>query len=202
MFQLISFFGAACKEEISTKKSVIDMHIKSSKHTSGKLKLLEKKTEMTIAEALKSYDSTHHAVGESLPESTRIFRVKVVHAFLSAGIPLRDLLEENGHSLSSSTHLRQLVPFIHNNEMSMVQKEISGRHVSFIFDGTTHVAEAFVMILRYVDDQWCIQQRVVSLVLLAKSLAGEEVARLLIETLSTKLGIASANVIAATRDRA
>ena len=35
------------------------MHIKSSKHTSGKLKLLEKKkTEMTIAEALKSYDST------------------------------------------------------------------------------------------------------------------------------------------------
>ena len=73
------------------------MHIKSSKHTSGKLKLLEKKkTEMTIAEALKSYDSTHHAVGESLP---RIFRVKVVHAFLSAGIPLqkidkmRDLLE-------------------------------------------------------------------------------------------------------------
>ena len=58
------------------------------------------------------------------------------------------------------------------------------------------------MILRYVDDQWCIQQRVVSLVLLAKSLAGEEVARLLIETLSTKLGIASANVIAATRDRA
>ena len=203
------FFCAACKEEISTKKSVIDMHIKSSKHTSGKLKLLEKKkTEMTISEALKSYDSTHHAVGESLPESTRIFRVKVVHAFLSAGIPLqkidkmRDLLEENGHSLSSSTHLRQLVPFIHNNEMSMVQKEISGRHVSFIFDGTTHVAEAFVMILHYVDDQWCIQQRVVSLMLLAKSLAGEEVARLLIETLSTKLGIASANVIAATRDRA
>lgn len=81
------FFCAACKEEISTKKSVIDMHIKSAKHSSGKLKLLQqKKREITIAEALKSYDNAHHAVGESLPDSTRIFRVKVVQAFLSAGI--------------------------------------------------------------------------------------------------------------------
>ena len=83
-----------------------------------------------------------------------------------------------------------------------MQQEISGRHVSLIFDGTTHVAEAFVLILRYVDDQRNIQQRVVGLMLLAKSLAGEEVARLLIETLSTKLGIASTHIIAAIRDRA
>ena len=178
---------------------MINLHIKSTKHASGK------KKELTIAEALKSYDSSHHTVGESLPDSTRVFRVKVVQSFL---IPLnkidkmRDILEENGYSLSSSTHLRQLVPFIHDSEMNLVQQEISGRHVSLIFDGTTHVAEAFVVILRYVDDQWNIQQRVVGLMLLAKSLAGEEVARLLIETLSTKLGIASTHIIAAIRDRA
>ena len=41
--------------------------------------------------------------------------------------------------------------------MSMVQKEIRDGHV-FIFDGTPHVAEAFVVLLRYVNDQWCIQQ--------------------------------------------
>lgn len=151
------------------------MHIKSAKHTSGKLKLLEQKK--AIAEEFQSYNCAHHAVGESLPDSTRIFRVKVVQGFLSDGIPLQkidklcDILEENGHSLSSSSHLWQLVPFIHNNEMSTVQKEISGgRHVSFIFDGITHVAEALVVILRYVDDECCIQQRVVSLLLLAKSL--------------------------------
>ena len=107
----------------------------------------------------------------------------MVQSFLKSGIPLNkidkmwDILEENGYSLSSSTHLRQLVPFIHDSEMSLVQQEISGRHVSLIFDGTTHVAEAFVVILRYVDNQWNIQQRVVGLMLLAKSLAGEEVAR-------------------------
>ena len=107
----------------------------------------------------------------------------MVQSFLKSGIPLNkidkmwDILEENGYSLSSSTHLRQLVPFIHDSEMSLVQQEISGRNVSLIFDGTTHVAEAFVVILRYVDDQWNIQQRVVGLMLLAKSLAGEEVGR-------------------------
>ena len=57
------------------------MHIKSAKHTRGKLKLLQqKKTEVT--ETLKPYDSVNHAVGESLPDSTRVFRVKVVQTFL------------------------------------------------------------------------------------------------------------------------
>ena len=60
---------------------IIDMHIKSAKHTRGKLKLLQqKKTEVT--ETLKPYDSVNHAVGESLPDSTRVFRVKVVQYFL------------------------------------------------------------------------------------------------------------------------
>ena len=32
-------FCTACREEISTKKSVIDLHIKSAKHSCGKVKL-------------------------------------------------------------------------------------------------------------------------------------------------------------------
>ena len=52
------------------------------------------------------------------------------------------------------------------------------------------------------DSAWCIQQRVAKIILLAKSLSGEEVERLLIETLSTTLGISSTHVIAAIRDRA
>ena len=55
------------------QKSVIDMHTYSVKYTSGKLMLLQqKKREMTIAKALKSYESAHHALGESLSDSTRI----------------------------------------------------------------------------------------------------------------------------------
>ena len=135
-------------------------------------------------------------------------RVKVVTALLKSGIPLskldnfRELLEENSYSLSSSTNLRQLVPFVHAGEMSKLKSEISGKHISVCFDGTTHVAEAFVTVIRYVDDDWTVKQRVARLMLLAKSLSGEEVARLLIETISTELGIQSHLVVAAMHDRA
>ena len=40
---------------------------------------------MEIAEALKSHD-TLHPKGETLPDSQRIFRVKVARTFLSAGV--------------------------------------------------------------------------------------------------------------------
>ena len=78
--------------------------------------------EITIIEALKWFDQDHHPSGENLPDSTRVYQVKVVTAMLKAGVPLskidrfRDLLEDHGYSLSSSTHLRQLVPFILQEE--------------------------------------------------------------------------------------
>lgn len=59
-----------------------------------------------------------------------------------------------------------------------------------------------VIVIRFIDDEWCIQQRVARLMLLAKSMAGEEVARQLIVCLSTELGITSNNLIASMRDRA
>ena len=59
---------------------------------------------------------------------------------LKAGVPLnkidlfRDLLEEHGYALTSSTHLRQLVPFIHQEELSRIKREIHQRPLSIIFD--------------------------------------------------------------------
>ena len=73
---------------------------------------------------------------------------------------------------------------------------------SVIFDGTTHVCEALVILLRFVDENLNIQQRVVRLMLLAKSLTGEELARQLIVCLSTELGISSDMLLASMRDRA
>ena len=51
------------------------------------------------------------------------------------------------------------------------------------------------------DDNWCIQQCVCRLILLGKSLTGEEVARQIVSTISTELGIPSSCVIATARDR-
>ena len=95
-------FCTACREELSLISSVINNHIKSAKHDAGKKRLGAKKNEFDIAEALKSSDQVTHLVGETLTQEQRIYRVKVVTAFLRAAIPLnkveslRDLLEENG----------------------------------------------------------------------------------------------------------
>ena len=87
-------------------------------------------------------------------------------------------------------------------EEDKVRGEIKERHVSVIFDGTTHVCEATVIVLRFVDNDWCIQQRVARLMLLAKSMSGEELARQLILCLSTELGITGDRLLASIHDRA
>ena len=168
---------------------------------------IESKTkyEREISESLKRYDREFHPVGETLPESTRVYRVRVVSTMLKAGVPLnkldkfRDLLEESVLSLTTSSSLRQLLPFIRQNEICHLKKEIEGKYVSILFDGTTHVCEALVVIIRYVDDDWQIQQRVCRLMLLSKSMPGEGQ---LITAISTELGITSNLVVAAMHDRA
>ena len=127
---------------------------------------------------------------------------------MKAGIPLnkvdicRELLEENAYRLCDSSHLYELIPFIHKQEQSSIQNQIRGRKISVIFDGTTHVCEALAIIIRFVDDEWNVKQRAVRVMLLAKSLTSEEVAHQLIVCLSTEYGIGSNLLQAAMRDRA
>ena len=109
------------------KKSVIEQHIKPNKHQKGKEKLQSKaKREIDIiAKSLKEY-AKHHSSGETLPESTRLYRIKVLEAFLKAGVPLlktdafRDVLEEHGYSLSDSSNIWKMIPFILESEIKRV----------------------------------------------------------------------------------
>ena len=59
-----------------------------------------------------------------------------------------------------------------------------------------------VIVLRFIDEHWCIKQRTARLMLLARSMTGEELARQLIVCLSTELGINGDHLIATMRDRA
>ena len=71
-------FCSACREPLALKKSVIDLHIASQKHLKAKEKIASReKRERNIAESLKQYDAMVHPVGETLPEETRVYRVKV-----------------------------------------------------------------------------------------------------------------------------
>ncbi len=141
---------------MSVKKSVTDLHVKSVKHANGKARLVSKESRtMEITQTWKRYDASVHPKGETLSDSVRVFRVKVVTTFLQVGVPLskvycfRDLLEERGFSQSDRSNLSQLIPFIHQEEVSRVKQEISGKKVSPVYDGTTHVAEALVIMLRF-----------------------------------------------------
>ena len=133
--------------------------------------------------------------------------MKVVRTFLQAGVPLsklgifRELLEENGFRLSDRRFVFDLVPFILKEEACLKQ-ELQGKQVGVIFDGTTRLGEAMAIILRFVSESWTLEQQLVRIQLLSKSMTGEEIARELIHVLSANYAIGQDQLIAAMRDRA
>ena len=184
-------------------------HIGSNKHKSGKEKLaLKEARERDIAKCLKVHDDISHPVGETLPMEQRVYRLKVLKTFLRAAVPLskldafRDLLEENMFRLTDRRHMSNLVPFIYAQEQADIKAEISGKPVSVVFDGTTRLGEAMAVVVRFVDGSFAIQQRLIRLQLLVKSMAGEEIARELINTLSAQYSISSNLLMAVMHDRA
>ena len=164
--------------------------------------------ERDIAESLRKYNQDVHPRGETLPEEQQIYRVKVVSTFLKAGVPLskmdsfRDLLEENAFRLTDRRNMQDYVPFILKEEETRIQSEIDGQQLSVILDGTSRLGEALAVVLRFVNSDWSVQQRLVRVQMLSKSLAGEEIARELISVLSVSYSIRQNDLLAAMRDRA
>ena len=203
-------FCKACRECLTIKRSIVSSHIKCTKHQESKKKLLEKEArERYIAQALQKHDAQTHRKGETLSDEQNVYRTKVVMAFMQAGIPLakldccglRSLLQENGYCLSDTRHMFDLVPFVLQEERSRLRAEIEHKYLSVIFDGTTHLGEVLAVVVRFISD-WTIQQRLVRLKFLKKSMSGEELAREVISILSGTLGVESHRLLAVMRDRA
>ena len=203
-------FCSCCREELGTKKSSITYHIRSGKHKKSKDKKKEKSEEAeTIVDHLKRYVRDHHPVGENLPEETRLFRLRVTQCFLEAGIPLekvkgnlRDLLEEGGQRLTSSSHLRECIPVIHGMYRKNLAKELEGHKLAIVFDGSTRLGEAFALVTRHVDEGFHIVQCLAALKCLQKSMCGDEVSGLLVDVLMEELHVPRRSVVAAMRDGA
>ena len=145
---------------------------------------------------------------ETLPEAQQVYRVKVMKAFIQAGVPLakldefKEILEENGYRLCTQRYMFDLIPFILNEEVAQIESEINGRFVGIVFDGTIHICEALAAVNRFISDSWVIEQQLIGIQLLAKSLSGKEIACEVISLLSTKFGIGSIYLVSAMRDRA
>ena len=166
------------------------------------------KREKSITETIQQHNSEVHPSGETLPMEHQIHRVKVVECFLRAAVPLskiqhfRKLLEESGYRLADRRLMSELIPVVFKQEKSRIQSEVSEQDVSVIFNGTSRLGEALAIVLRFVTCEWSIEQRLIKVQLLSKSLKGEEIARELIHTLSTEYSIGTNNLLAAMRDRA
>ena len=202
-------FCVACREELSLKKSTVQNHLYSgNKHQDAKDRLAKKEArERDIADSLVAYDKAEQPAGTSVSMAERVYRVKVVENFLRAGIPLvkvddlRALLEENGLKLTHSSHLADCIPLLLKQEKETLKNEIAWVPVSVVFDGTTREGEALAIVVRFVRD-WQIEQRLVRLLLLARPVTGDELAREVLAVLSTELGIVSTKLLACMRDRA
>lgn len=169
-------FCHVCREKLSVKASVINNHIKSAKHKSSKTRLDKKqKNDVEIVEAMKAYDTVENPKGETLPQQHQLYRIQVVHTFLLAGVPLtklcifRDLLEEHAYRLTDRRHMSDLIPFILQQEKEQIKKEINGKPISVTFDGTTRLGEVFVITVRFASE-WSIQQRLIRLQLMMKTM--------------------------------
>ena len=108
-----NYFAQLVEKRFLLRKAPYENHIYSgNKHKNSKRKLAEKEArERDIASYFKKVDKQEPATGSLVSMEERVYRVRVVEAFLSARIPLakvdclRGLLEENGLKLTSNTHL-------------------------------------------------------------------------------------------------
>ena len=200
-------FCRVCHEDLSLNLIVITNHIKSVKHSQGKehLKVNEAR-ERDIAEVLKKLNTATHPECETLSMDQQVYRIRVLASFLRAGVPLnrlrhfRDVLQENAFHLTDQSHMVNLIPFRWKEEQELIKSEIQGRVLSVVFDWTTHLGEAVVILVRYVTEHMEIQQQLLRVQMVAKSMTGDEVARELISVLSVKYSVPPNTLLAATRD--
>lgn len=211
-----SLYCNACHLPIQSKRSIIKAHIETERHAIGK-KNLQKSVlrQQTVAASWDQYKKNHSTevkgsgLSSALPDDVQKRRIDVVETFLRAGIPLakvtylRPLLEAGNLRLTDRSHLAQYIPFLTDVEMSRVKDEVnSADYLAVIFDGSTHQGEALAILLRYLDSDWNVQQRLVRFHVLAKSLSGAELAGELIAALSTTLQLKPEKLVAGIRDGA
>ena len=200
----------ACNEFVSKKESTIKKHIKSKKHEIAKTKFqADRMKDQSIAKLLIANDHRNNPKGETLPEEMRVYRFELVESCLTAGIPLskvdliRPFLEKYGHRITSRSHLSEMIPTVLAKEKETLKSELSAADsFSVIFDGSTRLGEALAIIVRFIDGNWNLQQRLIRFKIFAKSLKNEELAQCLLECLAVNFSIKPAGLLAAMKDGA
>ena len=124
-----------------------------------------------------------------------------------AGVPyakinmIRQLLEREGHALSSAAHLGELfIPQITDREIKRCVKELFEEHFAIIFDGTTRLGEAVNIVTRSITDDFRIRMRLVGFETAKVHMDAPALFRLISATLQRKLGLDLNFCVAYARD--
>ena len=108
--------------------------------------------------------------------------------------------------------MAELIPTVREMEMSCVRSDLdlpkpgiasaTLHNYSIIFDGTTRLGEAIAIILRFVNADWQIIQRLVRIDVVAKSVDAAQLSQVLLECLFTHLQLRGQQIKAIMRDGA
>ena len=210
-----------CHTEVSLKMSILKVHVHSQRHKNGKdAHRMEEERQQMVKASFEQYrrrhgnaDSVSELAGTGLTSAVSdeisARRIQTVQFFFKAGIALqktdhlRPLLEANNCSLTHSSRRTTYIPFILEEEDKQLHAEIaSTTPLSVVFDGSTNLDEAAAIIVRFVDTNWILQQRLVRLHVVSSSLNGQELTGELIQCLSVKFQIPTSRLVAAIRDGA
>ena len=206
----------ACHEIVASKKIIVQKHVQSRKHLNGIANIKRDKAKSQSIEQCQQGQVS----GATLPTDMRVVRVfkshkeclnylKVVETLLMAGIPiskidvLRPLFKKYAHSLTASTHIKDVIPSVLAREQEKVKAKLQEvKEVLVIFDGTARLGEALAIIVRYVQEDFKPTQRLMCLGILAKPMKGVELSQRLMSNTAVKHNFASDMVLAAMRDGA
>jgi len=190
------------------RKSSVDQHLITAKHKQNTEKLERRKLrdEGVITSLREFFQNNPSVVGASVPLEDQAYRFQVTSTLLAAGIPLlkadalRNLLERSGHAMTTSPHLRVLVPLVEKREIAQTRADIEGQHIFVTFDGTPRVGEAINIVCRFCSESFEIEMRLLAFVTAAASCDASALVQLINPILMQRMQIKPEMVVGFGRD--
>ena len=202
-----NIFCRCCKKgNLKNLKQTIAVHANSPTHKAALEAWIEKHaTEKEVKEFLSDHFKSNPSEWmSSLPEDVLLYRFNVMETFLAAGLPptkIDDLAGLLKGDVCDSSQMRLFIPKVEAFEFQRLRAELKGQKVSVIFDGTTRLGEAIVVVLR-----WCpkyfsgIKMRLVTVGTAEKHMDASELCAFINNVLVKVCQIESMDVVGGARD--
>ena len=204
-----TLFFRCCEKTLQNIAETIKIHRNSNDHCTKLASSLERNDDdEAVLKFLHEYYANHpNEAMAGVSKADQLYRYRVVESMLSAGVPiskvdnLRPLLERAQSSLTDSRHLKVFIPKIETREVEQLIEEVADQRVTIIFDGTSRLGEALVLILRWIPADFSkVEQRLVAFRTTFAHTNGTELAQLIMSVLLTTMKLQPNSIVGGARD--